>query len=89
MTHPKKKYAEDIKLGNSVTLAKKKLPRRTKSILQKNSKRVCLDKSTAKRRKKDKNNTSGNTNCGLLDIFELDKEYILLYHLSILESKMI
>ena len=86
VTNHKSKYLEDIELKSSATRAKTKMPR--KSICKKNRKCIGRSKSRENRKKKDKNNSSANTNRGILELFELDKEYILLYHLSMLESKI-
>ena len=87
VTNHKSKYVEDIDLKSSATLAKNKMPRKNTSICKKKANILGSSQSRKTRKTKDKNNSAGNTHFGVLELFELDKEYILLYHLSMLESK--
>ena len=69
-------------MKNSACVAKtKKL--KGKTISKKNNK----DNIHLKKRKSNRKNKSENKFCGILELFEADKESILLYHLSMLEAK--
>ena len=46
-------------------------------------------RNTSTYQKSDKTSNYGNTKSGILELFDLDKEHILLYHLSMLENKML
>ena len=60
---------------------KKKIKRSTKKKKDK--------RNASTYQKGDKNSSYGNTKSGILELFDLDKEHVLLYHLSMLENKML
>jgi hypothetical protein len=82
------KSIEDNKCNNTFIVSKNRVPTRIKSIRKQNAKNTGCNKRTTTHKKNDKIPRSNNTVSGILELFELDKEYILLYHLAMLESKI-
>ena len=75
-------------MKKSARHAKNRIVRKTDIICEKNNKTFKKSKSKQNRKRKNKNNSnSENTFRSVLELFELDKESILLCHLSMLESK--
>ena len=80
----KSKYLKDIETKNSACVAKITKVKRTTSTISKKNNKDNIDRNKRNRNRKKK---SDNTFSGILELFESDKESILLYHLSMLESK--
>merc|ERR1711994_129978 len=80
----KSKYLKDIETKNSACVAKITKVKRTTSTISKKNNKDNIERNKRNRNRKKK---SDNTFSGILELFESDKESILLYHLSMLESK--
>ena len=86
----KSKYLKDIERKNSACVAKtKKLGRITST--KNNKDNIDINKRKINRKRKTETPfcyiTHEHTISGILELFESDKESILLYHLAMLESK--
>ena len=75
-------------MNKSTRLAKNSILRKKDIICEKNNKTFKKRQSKKNRKRKNGNNSnSENTFRSVLELFELDKESLLLCHLSMLESK--